>query len=74
MLTVVPLDFRTYFQPLSLSGTKRLTVFENGADNPITDVTACKLSVEIWKRRDGRGGKAGKKTSLRSRVRIDDDE
>lgn len=41
-------DFWTYFQPLSLSGTKRLTVFENGADNLITDVTAGKLSRQ-WK-------------------------
>lgn len=70
VLTMLPFDFWTYFQPLRLSGAKRLTVFENGADNPITDVTGCKLSPR--KRREGK--KAVKKNSLRSRERIDDDE
>lgn len=40
-----PFDLWTYFR---LSGTKRLTVFENGADNQITDVTAGRLA-RLWK-------------------------
>lgn len=42
---------------MSLSGTKRLTVFENGADNLITDVTACKLPRQ-WKSGKKKGWEA----------------
>lgn len=52
-----PFEFWTYFQALSLSGTKRLTVFENGADNLITDVTACKLSRPWKSGKEGMGGR-----------------
>lgn len=48
VLTTQPFEFWTYFQPLSLGGTKRLTVFENGADSLITDVTVRTLS-RPWK-------------------------
>lgn len=55
-----PFEFWTYFQPLSLGGTKRLTVFENGADSLITDVTVCKLSRPRKSGKEGMGeGKDG---------------
>lgn len=44
----------TYFPPSSLYGTKRLTMFENGLDNVITDMTVCQLSLQgkVWKKKE----------------------
>lgn len=53
-------DLRTYFPPQRLRGTKGLTMFENGPDNAITDMTVRQLSrrEKVW-RKEGDGSARG---------------